>query len=103
MTRIPTTTTKKRPAYFTHFYITVEAVPLVTIEILSPEQGMNSLINRIYKKHFPASVKTAWLVEPTLQTITLLHPDRSRDVFSAGIATHSVTGLQIDLWAVFAG
>ena len=34
--------------------IIVSDIPLTTIEILSPEQSMNSLLDRIYKKHFPA-------------------------------------------------
>ncbi len=83
--------------------IIVTDVPLTTIEILSPEQSMNSLLDRIYKKHFPAGVKTVWLVTPALQIITVLLPDRSRINVTEGILTDPVTGLQLNLSDVFGG
>ena len=83
--------------------IIVSDVPLTTIEILSPEQSMNSLLDRIYQKHFPAGVKTVWLVIPALQIITILLPDRTRINVIEGILTDPVTGLQLTLSDVFEG
>ena len=81
--------------------IIVTDVPLTTIEILSPEQSMNSLLDRIYKKHFPAGVKSVWLVTPALEIITVLLPDRTRINVTEGILTDPVTGLQLNLNEVF--
>lgn len=83
--------------------IVVTDVPLTTIEILSPEQSMSSLIDRIYKKHFPAGVKSVWLVTPALQIITILLPDQSRINVMEGTLTDPVTGLKINLSDVFEG
>ncbi|MFD2571020.1 Uma2 family endonuclease [Spirosoma soli] len=83
--------------------IVVHDVPLVTIEILSPEQSLNSLIDRIYKKHFPAGVKTVWIVSPALQIITIFLPDRQRINFTEGVITDPAIGIQINLAEVFEG
>ena len=81
--------------------IIVSDVPLTTIEILSPEQSMNTLLDRIYKKHFPAGVKTVWLVIPAIQIITILLPDRTRINVTEGVLTDPVTGLKLTLNDVF--
>lgn len=83
--------------------IVVQDVPLTTVEILSPEQSLNSLTDRIYKKHFPAGVKSVWLVIPTVQTISILLPARRQVNFSAGIVADSVTGIQLNLSEIFEG
>ena len=83
--------------------IVVQDVPLTTIEILSPEQSLNSLTDRIYKKHFPAGVKTVWLVVPTVQTVSILLPDRRQVNFSTGTIIDPVTGIQLELSDIFEG
>lgn len=78
-------------------------MPITTIEILSPEQSLNSLTDRIYKKHFPAGVKTVWLVVPTVQTVSILLPNRQQLNFSQGQVTDPVTGIQLALEEIFEG
>ena len=93
----------KRPLDWMNDEVVVQDVPLTTIEILSPEQSLTSLIDRIYKKHFPAGVKTVWLVLPALQLITVLLPSRQRINVTEGVLTDPVTGLQLTLAEVFEG
>ncbi len=83
--------------------IIVQEVPLTTIEILSPEQSLNSLTDRIYKKHFPAGVKTVWLVVSTVQTVSILLPDRKQMNFAQGVITDPVTNIQLNLSEIFEG
>ena len=83
--------------------IVVQDVPITTIEILSPEQSLNSLTDRIYQKHFPAGVKTVWLVVPTIQIVSILLPERRQMNFSEGIITDPVTNIQLNLSEVFEG
>jgi Uma2 family endonuclease len=83
--------------------IVMQDVPVTTIEILSPEQSLNSLTDRIYKKHFPAGVKTVWLVVPTVQTVSILLPDRRQINFSEGVITDPETGIQLNLSEIFEG
>ncbi len=91
----------KRKANWLADEIVVQDVPLTTIEILSPEQSLNSLTERIYKKHFPAGVKTVWLVVPTVQTVSILLPDRKQVNFSQGIITDPITNIQLNLSDIF--
>lgn len=83
--------------------IVMQEVPITTIEILSPEQSLQSLTDRIYKKHFPAGVKTVWLVVPTVQTVSILLPDRKQLNFSQGVVTDPVTGVELSLSDIFEG
>ncbi|MVM33069.1 hypothetical protein GO755_23715 [Spirosoma sp. HMF4905] len=83
--------------------IIVHDVPLVTIEILSPEQSLNSLIERIYQKHFPAGVKTVWLIVPSLQIVSILLPNRQQLNFTEGLIADPETGLQLNLADIFEG
>lgn len=92
----------KRQTDWMNDEIVVHDVPLTTIEILSPEQSLTSLLDRIYKKHFPAGVKTVWLILPALEIITVLLPDRHINV-TEGVLTDPVTGLQLTLSEVFEG
>lgn len=93
----------KRKADWLADEIVVQDVPITTIEILSPEQSLNSLTDRIYKKHFPAGVKSVWLVVPTVQTVSILLPDRRQINVSEGMITDPVTGIQLNLSEIFEG
>lgn len=93
----------KRKANWLADEIIMQDVPLTTIEILSPEQSLNSLTERIYNKHFPAGVKTVWLVVPTVQAISILLPDRKQVNFATGIIADPVTNIQLNLSEIFEG
>lgn len=83
--------------------IMVREAPLTTIEILSPEQSLNGLLERIYQKHFPAGVKSVWIVVPALQLISIWQPDRTQLTFTAGTATDPATGIAVNVGEVFEG
>ena len=83
--------------------LVVRDSPLMTIEILSPEQSMTDLIDRVYKKHFPAGVKTVWMVFPAIQIISIFLPDRRRINFTEGVVTDPATGIQLNLAEIFEG
>jgi Uma2 family endonuclease len=81
--------------------IVVQDVPLTTIEILSPEQSINSLIERIYTRQFVAGVKTVWLIVPALQSVSIFLPSRKQLNFTEGTITDPETGIQLQLAEVF--
>ncbi len=93
----------KRRADWLADEIIMQEVPLTTIEILSPEQSLNSLTEQIYKKHFPAGVKTVWLVVPTVQTVSILLPNRQQVNFAQGTVSDPVTGIELSLSEIFEG
>lgn len=51
-----------------HDVIKISEPPLVTIEILSPEQKLQDLVDKTYR-YFAFGVKSCWIVLPTLKTI----------------------------------
>ncbi len=81
--------------------IIVNDVPLTTIEILSPKQNLTDLIDRIYAKHFPAGVKSVWIVSPPLQLITIFLPNQQKINVIEGTLTDPATGIQISIDEVF--
>jgi Uma2 family endonuclease len=81
--------------------IVVTDVPLTTIEILSPMQSISELLDRVYTRHFPAGVKSVWLVVPPLELVTIFWPDRSKTNFITGPILDPATGIQIVLEEIF--
>lgn len=93
----------KRASDWMEDEIVVSDVPLTTIEILSPQQSLYDLIDRVYKKHFPAGVKTVWVVLPPIEVITVFLPERRVINFTEGVVTDPVTGLKLAHAEVFEG
>lgn len=93
----------KRKANWLVDEIIVQEIPLTTIEILSPQQSLTSLTDRIYTKHFPAGVKSVWLIVPPIQTVSILFPDQHQINAVEGTITDPVTNIQLKLSEIFEG
>jgi Uma2 family endonuclease len=74
--------------------------PLTVIEIRSPTQGTDDITEK-FAVYFDAGVKSIWLVEPVLETIAVILPDRSKTVFHQNILTDTATQITLDLNEVF--
>jgi Uma2 family endonuclease len=77
--------------------IQVTEPPITVIEILSPEQGMNSVKNKFFQIYFPAGVKSVWLVVPTLRSVHIFTPDRKYTTFTSGSLNDPATGITLEL------
>jgi Uma2 family endonuclease len=77
--------------------IRVTEPPITAIEILSPMQGMEELKNKFYQIYFPAGVKSAWLVVPTLRSVHIFTPDRKFTTFNSGTLHDPATGISLGL------
>ena len=88
------------PADFRHDELTRTDLPLVAVEIFSPSQSHQELMEKadVYLRN---GVKSCWIVSPPLRTVTVLLPDGREEVFHRGIAKDPVTGLTADLAKVF--
>jgi Uma2 family endonuclease len=89
-----------RPLDFRHDDILRDDPPLLAIEIFSPTQGAQEVLDKV-EVYFRNGVKSCWIVSPAFRTITVLRPDGSQQVYDSGKVTDPVTGLTVDLAEVF--
>jgi Uma2 family endonuclease len=74
--------------------------PLLAIEILSPQQGSQEVLDKV-DGYFAFGVKSCWVVSPPMHSIQILTADGRETVLTSGTAIDPVTGLTADLAAVF--
>ena len=88
------------PADYRHDETTRADLPLVAVEILSPSQGEQGVVEKaeLYLRH---GVKSCWIVSPPLRTVTILLPDGREEVFHRGEVKDPAVGLAADLARVF--
>jgi len=79
----------------------VKESPITTIEILSPMQNIEEVKNKIFNNYFPAGVKSAWLVIPSIQTISIYTPDGHISTFASGPILDATNGISLELNEVF--
>lgn len=79
----------------------VKEPPLTVIEILSPMQNIETVKNKIFDNYFAAGVKSAWLVVPSLQTISVYTPDGKMSTYSNGAMQDPVIGVTLNLEEIF--
>lgn len=75
--------------------------PLLAIEIISPKQAFNEIVDKIYNVYFPAGMKSAWVVLPPVESIMLFQPNQKTKTLNEGILKDTASGFEIDLDKVF--
>ncbi len=75
--------------------------PVTAIEILSPTQAMDGLVLKIRQGYFSSGVQSAWLVLPTIRTISVYLPNQPVTTFNAGVLRDPATGVELALDALF--
>lgn len=75
--------------------------PLLTVEIASPTQGVQPLIDKI-RFLLGEGVQSCWLVQPQLRTITVYHGDMQHTTYADGSITDPNLEITLDLDDVFA-
>lgn len=76
-------------------------IPLCAIEILSPTQNINELIDKslIYFEH---GVKSYWLVVPALKTVFVFYSEENYAAFlKDDVLKDKVLGIELDLKKIF--
>ena len=72
----------------------------MVVEIFSPQQPPQDVMDKI-DTYFAFEVKSCWVVSPTMHRIQILTADGRENVLSSGTAADPVTGLTVDLQAMF--
>ncbi|TAE25781.1 MAG: Uma2 family endonuclease [Candidatus Kapaibacterium sp.] len=78
----------------------VDVPPQLTVEILSPNQGLKSLFDKA-TKYLQNGVEEAWIVIPEIQSITVCKPGGVQKTFVEGSVTHESTGIVVDIAQTF--
>ena len=74
--------------------------PLLIVEILSPRQAYEDVMDKI-SHYLESGVKSCWMVIPPTQSITIFSPGGVQKTFTEGTITDPAIGLSADLAAVF--
>lgn len=75
-------------------------VPLGVVEIISPSQGQEELIEKA-RRYFEAGVQSYWLVNPAFKIIHVTHDARSFRTVTEGLLRDEVLGVEVELGVVF--
>lgn len=85
---------------FTQDELRMTDPPLLTVEIASPTQGIQDLIDKI-RFLLNSGVQSSWLVQPQLRTITVYSGDMASQTYSEGTVADPVLDIEVDLDDVF--
>ncbi len=86
---------------YNHDVISRTDAPLLIIEILSPKQALNELIDKTVR-YFAFGTKSCWIVLPELQAIIIYHqPGQYQFFHNDETATDRTNGVSVDLGKVF--
>ncbi len=75
--------------------------PITAIEIISPTQAFDALVEKIQDQYLPSGVKSAWLVLPTVRNIYLFLPDQPPQVFTTGTLRDPAAQVEVALADIF--
>jgi Uma2 family endonuclease len=90
------------PIDFSKDEITLETPPLATIEILSPTQVLQTLLDKT-NDYFSFGVKSCWVVIPPLKTIYVFTAPNTYKAFTeADVLNDPQLGIQVPLELIFA-
>jgi Uma2 family endonuclease len=90
----------QRGADFRHDQTMVSEPPVVAIEIVSHSQSTSTMLEK-FDQYFANGVKSCWLVQPSLEAITVVHPGAKPRTFDAGTLEDTVAGISIQVEEVF--
>ena len=79
----------------------VTVPPMMVIEILSPKQNIQPLVDKIreYVRH---GVKSCWLVEPATRVVSVFPASGGSRAFAEGSLRDEAIGLEVPIAQIFA-
>jgi Uma2 family endonuclease len=80
--------------------VRVMAPPLLCVEIISPSQGAQEIINK-FKVYFDIGVKSCWYIDPTLEIALVYKESLESEAFHNTDLNDSTLGINIPLNKVF--
>ena len=91
----------KMPVDMANDSVVAPQLPLTTIEILSPAQAFDELVDKA-RAYFEAGVKSCWIVMPKAQAVLVYSaPGRYEFFHDAETLTDPATGIELPLAPLF--
>ena len=78
-------------------------IPLTTIEIQSPSQAPEFLVKKALESYFPAGVKSAWIIIPSMKAVRIILPDDQNFLFISGEVHDPSNGVKVAVEKIFEG
>ncbi len=75
--------------------------PVTAIEIISPTQSFDALVEKIQAQYLPSGVKSAWLVLPRVASIYLFLPGQPPQAFTTGTLHDPAAQIDVALADIF--
>jgi Uma2 family endonuclease len=75
-------------------------MPLLTIEILSPRQGIQEILEK-FAIYFACGVQSCWLVDPITAIVAVYSSLQERTVFSAGEVVDEKLDIRLPFAEIF--
>jgi len=90
----------KREINFVRDIVRMTEMPLLAIEILSPSQVIQELLDKI-EIYLNAGLQSCWLVVPTTCTVTIYHDLKNFESFSQGQIVDKKLDIRLGLSEIF--
>lgn len=78
-------------------------MPLTTIEIQSPPQAPEWLVRKAWESYFPAGVKSAWVIIPSLKAVRIMLPDNQNFLYMSGELHDPSNDIRLSVDKIFEG
>lgn len=78
----------------------MKEMPLLAVEILSPKQGLYDIVEK-FRLYFALGIRSCWLVEPVLQTVTVYSASTQWRTFTTGEVVDETLNIHLALDELF--
>ena len=90
----------ERPIDFQNDVLKGKEMPLLAIEILSPRQGVQTLVDK-FKLYFALGVQSCWLVYPHAKSIAVYRTPNDFEMFAKGDVVDDIVNVSLPLSDIF--
>ncbi len=91
----------KRPVNWLETKPELPEPPILAIEIQSPSQSIETVINKA-NALLEIGVKSVWLIQPALQTVSIFSKSNPPKTFVEGIVQDKISGIELSFEKIFA-
>jgi Uma2 family endonuclease len=80
--------------------IRMQTMPLLVIEILSPRQSIDEILEK-FRGYFKLGVQSCWLVLPPLKSVSVFSSPNQEQTFSQGELVDNVLNIRLAVKSIF--